>query len=115
MSDLRELYQEIIIDHGRKPRNFGVLPEATHHKEGFNPLCGDKIILHVKENNGVVDNLSFEGCGCAISMASASLMTEILKGKTLDDINELFEIFHQVITEGNNLEASKEKLGKLAV
>lgn len=114
MSELRELYQEIIIDHGRNPRNFGVLPDATHQKEGFNPLCGDKITLQIREQTGVINNLRFEGCGCAISMASASLMTEMLKGKSILDAIEIFTLFHLMVTEGVSA-TQKEKLGKLAV
>lgn len=113
MSELRELYQEIIIDHGRRPRNVGCVPNATHCKQGFNPLCGDKITLYLLEKNGIVEKLSFEGSGCAISMASASLMTEILKGKTVEEIHELFTAFHELVTRGNK--AAEEKLGKLAV
>lgn len=115
MSELRELYQEIIIDHGRNPRYFGVLPTATHIKEGFNPLCGDKVTLYIHEHEGVIKNICFEGCGCAISMASASLMAEALKGKTIAYAAELFELFRLLITEGTSSEAAKEKLGKLAV
>ncbi len=110
-SELRELYQEVIIDHGRHPRNFGALLDANHHKEGFNPLCGDKIIMHVQEKDGVLQKIQFEGCGCAISIASASLMTEILQGKTIKEVDELFAAFHDLVTEGH----SKEVLGKLAV
>ena len=110
-AELRELYQEIIIDHGRHPRNFGALPDANHHATGFNPLCGDKIILHAQEKNGVVEQIQFEGCGCAISMASASLMTETLRGKTIHDIEAMFAAFHQLVTEGQ----SSDNLGKLAV
>ncbi len=110
-AELRELYQEVIIDHGRHPRNFGAFAEANHHKEGFNPLCGDKIFMHVQENNGVVEKIQFEGSGCAISMASASLMSEMLKGKTVSETEELFTAFHDLVTEGG----SSEKLGKLAV
>jgi nitrogen fixation NifU-like protein len=113
MSELRELYQEVIIDHGRHPRNFGVLPHANYCQEGFNPLCGDKIILHLYEDNGVVEELKFEGSGCAISMASASLMTECLKGKSRNEIQEMFNVFHQWITE--NAVIDEEKLGKLTV
>lgn len=112
MSDLRELYQEIIIDHGRHPRNFGALPEATHRKQGFNPLCGDKLLLQIQEIDGVVEKLMFEGCGCAISMASASLMTEVAKGKTKTEIDEIFTVFHEVVTQGKE---ANDKLGKLAV
>jgi len=119
LSELRELYQEIIIDHGRHPRNFGVLPDANCHQEGFNPLCGDKIILHINKNkkNNVIENISFEGSGCAISMASASLMTETIKGKSISEINELFSAFHEWITkeEPCDSDSLQEKLGKLAV
>ena len=115
MTDLRELYQEVIIDHGRHPRNFGVCQDANRHKEGFNPLCGDKITVHVLEKNGVVENLSFEGAGCAISMASASLMTESLKGKTIQEVDKIFSEFHEVVTHKDTPEELKDKLGKLAV
>jgi nitrogen fixation NifU-like protein len=115
MSDLRELYQEIIIDHGRRPRNFGELADANCHKEGFNPLCGDKIILHVAEHNGRVEKIMFEGAGCAISMASASLMTEYLKGKTIQDVDAIFTAFHDMVTNNHITDDSAEKLGKLMV
>ncbi|MCD6039276.1 MAG: system Fe-S assembly protein NifU family [Gammaproteobacteria bacterium] len=115
MSELRELYQEIIIDHGRHPRNFGFLPEATCHQEGFNPLCGDKIILHLYENKDVVEDLKFEGSGCAISIASASLMTECLKGKSRNEIEEIFNLFHKWVTMNDVPDEFKEKLGKLEV
>ena len=115
MSELRELYQEVIIDHGRHPRNFGVLPNANYYQEGFNPLCGDKIMLYVNENNGVIFDLKFEGCGCAISMASASLMTEYLKGKSKDEIQEIFNVFHHWVMNETDSDRHIEKLGKLAV
>lgn len=115
MTNLRELYQETIIDHGRHPRNFGALPEANHHKEGFNPLCGDKIILHVEIQNDIVEKVMFEGSGCAISMASASLMTEILKGKSLADVENIFTAFHELVTHGHSPENLQDKIGKLAV
>ncbi|MGH8830994.1 MAG: Fe-S cluster assembly sulfur transfer protein SufU, partial [Polaromonas sp.] len=82
MSDLRDLYQEVIIDHSRRPRNAGRLAEANHHAEGFNPLCGDRLTLYLRVAGGIIEAASFEGAGCAISTASASLMTEALKGKT---------------------------------
>ncbi len=110
-AELRELYQETIIDHGRHPRNFGVLTDANFHKEGFNPLCGDKILVHVKEKEGVLEKIQFEGCGCAISMASASLMSEVLRGKTVQEAEEIFAAFHELVTEGQH----SEKLGKLLV
>jgi nitrogen fixation NifU-like protein len=113
MNELRELYQETIIDHGRHPRNFGVLPDANCHQEGFNPLCGDKIVLHVLEDNGVVKKLMFEGSGCAISMASASLMTECLSGKSVADVKQLFNAFHDLVMTGHF--SDEELLGKLTV
>jgi nitrogen fixation NifU-like protein len=115
MSELRELYQEVIIDHGRHPRNFGILPQASHSKEGFNPLCGDHLFLYINEQDGVLKELSFKGCGCAISMASASLMTEVLKGKSITVAEEFFAAFHEMITVGELTQQTKEKLGKLAV
>lgn len=108
---MRELYQQMIIDHGRHPRNFHRLEQFNHMKVGNNPLCGDKLVLYVQEQNGVIEAVSFEGEGCAISMASASMMTEALKGKTIAEAEQLFEQFHQMITEG----ADGDALGKLAV
>lgn len=113
MSELRELYQEMIIDHGRHPRNFGVMEEAHCSKEGFNPLCGDKIMLHLVEKNNLVEKVMFEGTGCAISMASASLMSECVTGKTRQEIETLFTAFHELVTHRGS-EPSSE-LGKLAV
>ncbi len=110
---LRELYQEMIVDHGKHPRNFGKLASANHMHAGHNPLCGDKLMVYVIENNGVVEDVKFEGEGCAISVASASLMTEAVKGKSLESINTLFELFHHLVTEGHT--DSEEALGKLAV
>lgn len=109
---LRELYQEMIIDHGRQPRNAGALTDANHEKSGHNPLCGDKLRLYVKEEAGVVKDVRFEGTGCAISIASASLMTEIIKGKSLADVDDLFNGFHQLVTVGHS---DHDHLGKLAV
>jgi nitrogen fixation NifU-like protein len=114
MSALRELYQEIIIDHSRQPRNFGVLASATSSKEGYNPLCGDKLTLFIEEREGVFKVLQFIGCGCAISLASASLMTEILRGKTRAEAEVIFQDFHLLVTAGQN-PALADKLGKLAV
>lgn len=109
---LRELYQEIIVDHGKQPRNFGVLDHASHTQAGHNPLCGDKLKLYVLERDGIVIDARFEGAGCAISVASASLMTEMVKGKSLSDIEKLFHHFHRLVTEGSEPD---ESLGKLAV
>src|SRR5438132_4818312 len=106
MSDLRELYQDVILDHHKKPRNFRKL-ERARHVEGFNPLCGDKVTVYVKLDGDVIREVSFEGSGCAISTASASMMTESLKGKTLAEAEELFKDFHAVLT-GQNQEAMHE-------
>jgi len=109
---LRELYQEMILDHGKQPRNYGALLDANHIRMGHNPLCGDRLILYVNEQDGLVKDLRFEGTGCAISMASASLMTEAVKNKSVAEINTLFQQFHLLVTAGNPPEI---ELGKLAV
>ena len=110
---LRDLYQEIIIDHGKSPRNVGKLTEATHAKAGHNPLCGDKLMVYLVLHDEIVDEVLFEGNGCAISMASASLMTEIVKGKRLLEVEALFTDFHDLVISGV---ANEEKnIGKLAV
>lgn len=114
MSELRELYQEVIIDHAKQPRNYGVLAEANHKKEGFNPLCGDKLSLYLLEHDGKIEQIQFEGSGCAISMASASLMTEAMKGKDRAEIEVIFNDFHQLVTKGHDADL-ENKLGKLAV
>ncbi len=111
MSDLRDLYQEVIFDHNRHPRNFGPLPGANRHADGFNPLCGDRLTLNLQVQDGVIQDARFEGSGCAISTASASLMTEALKGKTEAEAAALFEGFHHMVMG----EKSEVDLGKLAV
>ena len=98
MSDLRDLYQEVILDHYRRPRNFCPLPDADCKAEGFNPLCGDRLTLYVKVKDGVIEDATFEGTGCAISTASASLMSEAVKGKTKAEFASLFEKFHAMVT-----------------
>lgn len=113
MSDLRDLYQEVIVDHGRRPRNFGPLPEASHQAEGFNPLCGDRLTLHLKVADGVIADARFEGAGCAISTASASLMTEALKGLPTAEAEILFAAFHAMLTGDGALPPGG--LGKLEV
>ena len=115
MSDLADLYQEVIIDHGRQPRNFGELEGATGTAEGFNPLCGDQLTLYVKLADGRIADIAFQGAGCAISQASASLMTTALKGKSQDEALDLFERVHAMLTEGPNANVQPEELGKLAV
>lgn len=113
MSDLRELYQEVIIDHNRNPRNFCKLEHCTHEAEGFNPLCGDKIKLYININNNIIDKISFEGAGCAISTASASLMTEYLLGKTVKDAEKAFHLFHALMTAPES--HAEQEIGKLKV
>ena len=98
MNDLRDLYREIILDHNHHPRNFGELPDADRVVEGVNPLCGDRITLYVKLADGVVSDLRFKGSGCAISMASSSLMTEKAKGASTDEVLQLFERVHAMLT-----------------
>ncbi|MEA2626752.1 MAG: nitrogen fixation protein NifU [Candidatus Binatota bacterium] len=113
-SELRELYQEVILDHGRRPRNFRKLDTAKH-AEGFNPLCGDKVTVYADVEGGRIRDLAFQGSGCAISTASASMMTEALKGKAPAEAEELFEKFHALVTGNADPEASAESVGKLAV
>ena len=115
MSDnLQELYHELIIDHGRKPRNFAAMPDANCQKEGFNPLCGDKITLYLNKKAEVIERVSFQGSGCAISMASASLLTEAVKGKTVEQAQTLFNNFHAMLTHADS-QQDYSSLGKLAV
>ena len=113
MSELTDLYQEVILDHNRRPRNWGTLAEATHRADGYNPLCGDKLKLHLHIDAGKrIDAVSFEGSGCAISKASASLMTESMKGKSIAEATALFNRFQQMITAPP--ESPVDHLGKLA-
>ncbi|MFY9826323.1 MAG: SUF system NifU family Fe-S cluster assembly protein [Thermoanaerobaculia bacterium] len=120
MNDLRDLYQEVILDHNRRPRNFGPLAAANRHAEGNNPLCGDQVSVLLDVADGRIQDVAFQGAGCAISMASASLMTEAMKGKTVEEARRLFHAFHGLLTTGDtghvpDREGSPEDLGKLAV
>ena len=113
LDDLRDLYQEVIFDHNRNPRNFRAMDDADRQIDGFNPLCGDRLTLFIKiSDGGVISEASFQGQGCAISTASASLMTEIVKGKTEEEAEQLFTLFHKMAT-GEHVEM--DELGKLAV
>ena len=114
MSDLRELYQEVILDHHKKPRNFRSL-EGARHVEGYNPLCGDKVTIYVKLEGDVVRDVTFQGSGCAISTTSASMMTESLKGKTRAEAEALFQSFHALLTGKAPADDGGSKLGKLEV
>ncbi len=115
MSELRELYQTVILDHNKNPRNFGRVEAATHDAAGNNPLCGDQIEVTVLVEDGVVSDLRFEGSGCAISTASASLMTQAVKGKPIDEALALFEDFHGLVTAKLDEPVDESGLGKLAV
>ncbi len=115
MSDLRELYQEVILDHAKRPRNFRIMPDADHQADGHNRLCGDKLRVFLKVRDGKVDAVSFHGEGCAISKASASLMTETLAGKTVAEAQDIFERFHALLTSPVEDDGAAESLGKLAV
>jgi nitrogen fixation protein NifU and related proteins len=112
-SELRELYQEVILDHNKSPRNYHALASATHQAEGFNPLCGDKVTVFLRVEDGVIKEAAFVGSGCAISTASASLMTESLKNKRIEEARHLFESVHELLT-GESDEPGAD-LGKLAV
>jgi nitrogen fixation NifU-like protein len=115
MSDLTDLYQEVILDHNRRPRNWGALPDATRAAEGYNPLCGDRLTLHVKIDGDRIAAISFEGSGCAISKASASLMTDAVKGRTLDEAGALFDRVHEMLTTPIDRPVNEDAVGKLAV
>jgi nitrogen fixation NifU-like protein len=112
MSDLRDLYQEVILDHNKRPRNFRVIDPCNHQADGYNPLCGDKVTVYLDIQEGIIKDIAFQGSGCAISTASASLMTEVLKGKPLAEVEDLFEDFHDVVT---GVAEPSPRLGKLAI
>jgi nitrogen fixation NifU-like protein len=112
VNDLRDLYQEVILDHSRKPRNFREVSDADRRQEGFNPLCGDRLTVYLRLDGDRIEDVAFQGTGCAISTASASMMTEVLKGKTEQEAREIFERFHDVVTGKS---AAEEAEGKLAV
>jgi nitrogen fixation NifU-like protein len=114
MSELSDLYQEVILDHNRQPRNYHKMEGAHREAEGYNPLCGDQLTVYVQLEDGVIRDISFEGAGCAISKASASLMTTSVKGKTLSQAQALFAGFHDLVTGGHDAPQPVE-LGKLAV
>ena len=113
MSDLSDLYQEVILDHNRRPRNYHAVDNANHTAEGYNPLCGDRLNLFLRVENGVVTDVGFQGSGCAISKASASLMTDSIKGRPVEEIRDLFRRFHTMVTTPPDQPV--ENLGKLSV
>jgi nitrogen fixation NifU-like protein len=115
MSDLRELYQEVILDHSKKPRNFRKIDNSDRQAVGYNPLCGDRLTLFLDIEDGIVKDASFQGSGCAISTASASMMTEAVQGKPVEDAEKLFEQFQAMVTSAPDEELDLTELGKLQV
>lgn len=118
MTDLHGLYQEVILDHNKRPHNFRAMPEASHHADGFNRLCGDRVTIFLKMDGDRISDVSFQGSGCAISTASASILTDAVKGKTRAEAESLFRTFHDLVTghvRGNGNHAQTPPLGKLAV
>lgn len=112
MADLRDLYQEVILEHSKRPRNYHALASANHKAEGFNPLCGDHFTVYIDVDGDIIKDIGFEGTGCAISKASASMMTQILKGKTTAQAEDAFSKFHALVT---GKPSNQAELGKLAV
>ncbi len=115
MSDLSELYQEVILDHNKKPRNFQKLEDANRKAEGYNPLCGDQVTVYLRLEDEVIRDISFQGLGCAISKASASMMTTSLKGKTQSEAEVIFDRVHKMLTGELDTKADLQELGKLTV
>lgn len=115
MDNLKELYQQVILDHNRNPKNFGKMDPHTHFSEGFNPLCGDRVDVYLDIAGNKIQDVKFDGSGCAISKASASLMTTLLKDKSIEEAKELFSEFHQMITADKDEIVDFDKMGKLAV
>jgi len=114
MNELQTLYQDVILDHNKSPRNFRVMTDATNVVDGFNPLCGDHYKIYLKVENDIVKEVSFQGSGCAISKASASLMSVVMKGKSRVEAEKLFNQFHLLVTEGVNPETNSAELERLA-
>ena len=115
MSELSELYQQVILDHNKKPRNFHKLEPATHSAEGYNPLCGDHLNVYVNLEGDEVKEIAFEGSGCAISKAAASMMTQAVKGKSKEDAEQLFNEFHSMVTGELDEESQENNLGNLKI
>jgi len=115
MSELSELYQQVILDHNKKPRNFRKLESANHSAEGYNPLCGDQLTVYLNVEGDLVTDVGFEGSGCAISKASASMMTQAVKGKSKEQAQTLFEEFHSMVTGELDAENDENSLGNLKI
>ena len=115
MSELNDLYQETILEHNKNPRNFRAIENADQEADGNNPLCGDALRVYVKMNGDLVEDVAFKGSGCAISKASASMMTQVVKGKSREDAEVLFDEFHRMVTGGLDVETDENHLGKLKI
>jgi nitrogen fixation NifU-like protein len=115
MADLSELYQQVILDHNRKPRNFKVLETANRKQDGYNPLCGDQFTLYLDMDGELIKEIGFQGSGCAISKASASMMTTMVKGKTKAEAVEMFNEFHRMVKGELDLESTPNHLGRLTI
>ena len=115
MSELNDLYQEVILDHNKNPRNFREIPAATRYADGNNPLCGDALRVYVEMENDCVKDVAFKGSGCAISKASASMMTQVVKGKSKEEAESLFDEFHKMVTGELDTETDENSLGKLKI
>lgn len=115
MSSNRALYEQVILEHNKAPRNFREMADANRHGEGYNPLCGDHFTIYIKMNGDLIEDVSFSGAGCAISKSSASLMTTLLKGKTKNEAEGLFLKFHNMVTSSPDAPINEEELGKLRV
>ena len=115
MSELSELYQQVILDHNKKPRNFRKLETASHTAEGYNPLCGDQLTVYLNLEDDLVKDIGFEGSGCAISKAAASMMTQAVKGKSKEQIENLFKEFHSMVTGELDEETQENSLGNLKI
>ncbi len=115
MGELNELYQQVILDHNKKPRNFKVISPADREQEGYNPLCGDQLILYLKLDGNVIEDVGFQGSGCAISKASASMMTTAVKGKTREEAEVLFDEFHRMVKGELNPDSDPHHLGRLTI
>ncbi len=113
--ELRELYQQVILDHNKSPRNFRVIENPTQEADGHNPLCGDTLHIYLHVEDDIINDISFQGSGCAISKASASLMTSMIKGKTVNEAEKLFKNFHALVTGNLGNDPDLSELGKLAV
>jgi nitrogen fixation NifU-like protein len=114
-TEFDDLYKQVILDHNKSPRNFGVLQQYSHHAEGHNPLCGDQVNITLVLNGDVIEDLKFSGTGCAISKASASIMTTLVKGKIVEEAKKLFDEFHEIITKDPDAELDMDDVGKLVV